>query len=103
MPSFLSCLVLLHHTLHPLHTLRQNVTAVVPCTSLEPLVNTTMAGNTAAFVVDQSLTRAAAFNGPMPAEMGDDAQSFYYYYEDDADDTQVGCQTLVGNLEQTKT
>jgi hypothetical protein len=51
-----------------------------------------MAGNTAAFVVDQSLTRAAAFNGPMPAEMGDDAQSFYYYYEDDADDTQVSCQ-----------
>lgn len=71
---------------------QQNVTQVVPCTSLEPLVNQTMAGNTAAFVVDQSLTRAAAFNGPMPAEMGDDAQSFYYYYEDDADDTQVSCQ-----------
>lgn len=70
------------------------MTQVVPCTSLEPLVNTTMAGNTAALVIDQSLTRAAAFNGPLPAELGDDAQSFYYYYEEDADDTQVGVGCL---------
>lgn len=89
LPSVLSCL--LCHTPHHHKTLQQNVTSVVPCSSLEPLVNTTMAGNTPAFVVDQSLTRAAAFNGPVPAEMGDDTQSFYYYYEDDADDTQVGC------------
>lgn len=62
---------------------------VVPCGSLTPLVNQTMAGNTAVFVVDQSLRNAAAFSGPTPAEAPEDSQSFYYYYEDDADDTQV--------------
>jgi hypothetical protein len=48
-----------------------------------------MAGNTAVFVVDQSLRNAAAFSGPTPPEAPEDSQSFYYYYEDDADDTQV--------------
>lgn len=53
-----------------------------------------MAGNTAAFVIDQSLIRqpsAVALSGPMPAEASEDAQSFYYYYEEAADDTQVSC------------
>jgi hypothetical protein len=31
------------------------VKSIVPCDSLEPLVNQSMAGNTAVFVVDQSL------------------------------------------------
>lgn len=61
----------------------------MPCSSLEPLVNQTMAGNTPVFVIDQSLMRAAAFSGPIPAEAPEDSQNFYYYYEDDADDTQV--------------
>lgn len=62
----------------------------MPCSSLEPLANQTLAGNTPVLVVDQSLTRAAqAFAGPMPAEAPEDSQLFYYYYEEDADDTQV--------------
>lgn len=66
----------------------QNVTRVVPCSSLEPLVNQTMAGNTAALVIDESLM---AFAGPVPAEAPEDSQMFYYYYEEDADDTNVCC------------
>lgn len=61
------------------------------CSALEPLVNQTMAGNTAVFVVDEALVNpsAAAFAGPVPPEASEDSQNFYYYYEDDADDTNV--------------
>jgi hypothetical protein len=52
-----------------------------------------MAGNTAVFVVDESLANpsAAAFAGPVPPEASEESQNFYYYYEDDADDTNVSC------------
>lgn len=52
-------------------------------------MNQTRAGNTAVFVVDEALMRAAAFGGPVPPEVSEDSQNFYYYYEDDADDTNV--------------
>jgi hypothetical protein len=65
----------------------QNVSNIVPCGSLEPLVNQTMAGNTAAFVIDQALISASA--GPTPDEAPEDSQNFYYYYEEHVDDTQV--------------